>query len=137
MQRAYVGIVLAALLVAGPCARAAQAADSIVSGTDAASAVTVVNVATDGGTVSGVLINGSARLVRDVRLLVHYTWLWKDERHPGEDNPGRAEPDMVPGPIPPGGRLRFTHAASPPLPQRSDGHFQISVDVVGFTEVGE
>jgi hypothetical protein len=75
--------------------------------------------------------------VHDVRLLIRYTWHWNNERHPGEDNPGRAEFSVVPLEIPPGGSVPFGHDASPPLPARSDGHFTTAVEVMGFTEVGE
>ena len=36
-----------------------------------------------------------------------------------------------------GQRLRFIHAPSPPLPERSGGHFDTSAEVVGFDEVGD
>jgi hypothetical protein len=103
----------------------------------AAQVVAVAELSVQDGTVSGSLVNKSTRVVRDVRLLIRHAWVWKDERHPGVDSPGTAEYYTVSTPIPPASQLRFTHAPSPPLPQRADGHFETSVEVVGFAEVGE
>ena len=103
----------------------------------AARVVAVADLSVRDGIVSGSLVNKSTRVVREVRLLIRYAWVWKDERHPGEDSPGTAEYDTVSTPIPPGSQLRFTHAPSPPLPQRTDGHFETSVEVVGFEQVEE
>jgi len=115
---------------------AAAGSGTLVLAEEAAAAVRVVEVDNHDGAVSAVLINQSKRRVRDVKLLVHHTWLWRDERHPGEDSPGRSEYYVVQGDVPAGGRLPFTYQPSPPLPNRSDGHFETSVEVVGLTEVG-
>jgi len=42
------------------------------------------------GLVNGTVVNGSGVMIKDVELLVSHAWSWSDERHPGEDNPGRA-----------------------------------------------
>jgi len=106
-------------------------------GLAAAEAVVVRNVTVTDGTVTGDLVNTSHRLVRDVRLLVRHTWLWAGERSPGEDSPGRAAYPTVHEDIPPGGSRAFTVRPDPPLPVRSDGHFETSVEVVGATEIGD
>jgi hypothetical protein len=94
-----------------------------------------VHVAPD--QVSGVLVNLSSKLVRNVRVLIDRSWLWADERHAGgtEESPGRAAFYMVPGEIPPGGRLPFTYRSDMPLPQRNDGRFETSVSVIGLEQV--
>ena len=97
--------------------------------------VTAQNVALQGDTVSGVLTNTSAHAVRDVQLQITYTWLWKDERHPGTDNPGRTDLYTVPGEITAGGSHPFSYRPQAPLPTRQDGHFEASASVVGFTEI--
>jgi hypothetical protein len=107
----------------------------IVSPQEAAQVVDVANVKTRGNMVSGVLINESPQIARDVQLLIRQTWMWKNERHPGADSPGRAEFYTVHTAIPPHGTTAFAYDAKP-LPQRTDGHFQTHVQVVGFTEVG-
>jgi hypothetical protein len=103
----------------------------------ASGAVSVRNLAIRGDVVSGELVNTSSHLVRDVRLLVRHTWLWDAERAPGEDSPGRASYHTVPESIPPGGRLAFNVEPTPPLPARTDGRFEPSVEIVGFTEIGD
>jgi hypothetical protein len=37
----------------------------------------------------------------------------------------------------PHGSLPFTYHPSPSLPRRDDGHFETSVQIVGFVEVGQ
>lgn len=128
--RFVAGLVLATAFALAAMARAETIASD-------ASIVAVRDLKTNAAQVSGVLVNQSARLVREVRLVIRYAWLWNDERHPGYDNPGRAVNYTVPGDIPPGGSLPFAYRPDSPLPSRSDGHFQTSVDVVGYTEVGE
>jgi hypothetical protein len=88
--------------------------------------------------VSGVLVNLSSKPVRNVQVRIENSWLWKNERHPGEDedNPGRSVVYTVPGEIPPGGHLLFTYRPDTPLPQRSDGRFETSVSVVGLEQGG-
>jgi hypothetical protein len=113
-------------------------AETLESGERAAAKVAVRQLQVGpGGRVSGVLENTSIRALRDVRLLVRHTWLWSKERAPQRDNPGRAVYYVVPDEIPPDGSVAFTYKPDPPLPIRSDGHFETSVEVVGFTEVGE
>jgi hypothetical protein len=90
------------------------------------------------GAFTGLLKNSGTQAVRNVRLLVNHSWLWKNERNPGpvENNPARAEYYVVGGEVPAGGELRFRYAPSPPLPQRTDGHFSTTATIVGLTEVG-
>lgn len=99
--------------------------------------VDVRDVRADLDQVSGVLLNLSSQLVHDVRLGIDRSWLWADERHPGEaeNDPGRSTVYLVPGEIPPGGRLPFTYRSDTPLPRRSDGRFETSVTVVGLETV--
>jgi hypothetical protein len=61
--------------------------------------------------------------------------VWGNERKPGSDNPGRVAYYTVHEELPPDVSVAFTSTPSPPLPERTDGHFDISVEVVGFTEV--
>jgi hypothetical protein len=118
-------------------AAAIAAAEAPISPQEAAQVVTITDVSTQNGTVSAVLVNQTSHLVRDVRLLIRHAWVWENERHPGEDSPGRAEYYIVRNTLLPGQRLRITQTPSPPLPERRDGHFETSVEVVGFEEVGD
>ena len=97
----------------------------------------VQQVQTRDGMVSGVIANKSPRLLRDVKIMVRHTWLWSNERHPGDDSPGRTEYYMVPDAIPAGESAAFSYRLDTPLPERSDGHFVTEADVISFTEVGQ
>ena len=103
---------------------------------DEASRVLVLeNVKAQEGVVLGEIRNNSANIVRDIQLLIRYVWLWKNEFHPGKDDPSRSVFYNVPGEIPPGGMTRFQYTPSSPLPKRADGRFIVSVSVAGFTQV--
>ena len=136
MTRQHVACVCGALLGAACWATAAVAAPPVTP-QPAAQVVVLTDLSVEHGAVSGILVNKSRRLVRDVRLLIRNARVWRNERYPGNNNPGRAEYYSVPEAILPGESLRFSHAPSSPLPERRDGHFDTSVEVVGFVEVGE
>jgi hypothetical protein len=139
MQMMLVRVAAAAAFIfsflSGPAARAAS--ETIVSGETASRVVGLTDVKVNLGVVSGVLVNKSAHPIREVELLIDHAWLWRDERHPGEVNPGRSEYYTVHGEVSPHGSLPFTYHPSPPLPRRDDGHFETSVQIVGFVEVGQ
>ncbi|HEX7231553.1 MAG TPA: hypothetical protein VF452_14240 [Candidatus Binatia bacterium] len=101
----------------------------------AAQIVTVRNVTEKDGTVKGELVNNSRQIVRDIELQILYSWRWKDEFHPGTDDPGRAVYLTINKELPPGQSVAFEHKPSPPLPSRKDGYFDVSVKVVGFSQV--
>jgi hypothetical protein len=127
---------LAAVVVLGLIAGVARAADTLIADEQPSHDVTVRDVTTRHGAVSGVLVNHSRKVLRDVRLLVHHTWLWKNEQKPGDDSPGRVDYYTVRSGLPPGESVEFTYHPEPPLPDRQDGHFETTVDVVGWTEIG-
>ncbi len=87
------------------------------------------------GSVKGHFRNRSADEIRDIRVLIDLEFLWKDELHPGEDNPGRSVVLTVPGPLPPHGTLAFELQPNPPLPTRDDGRFRAKVHVMGYEYV--
>ena len=89
------------------------------------------------GSLSGTLHNTSTTVVKDVRLLVKHTWYWNNERHPGDDSPGRSAYVAVPGEIAPGASVPFTYTPNPPLAKRADGTFKTTVGVQEFSQVGE
>ena len=88
------------------------------------------------GGVSGVLVNHSHKQLRDVRLLIHHNWLWKNELKPGDDSPGRVDYYTVRSELAPEGKVELKYRPEPPLPDREDGHFATTVEVVGWTETG-
>lgn len=89
------------------------------------------------GALDATLENTTAGVMKDVKLLVTHTWHWKDERHPGTDNPGRSTYVTAAGEIPPHGTLPFRYRPDPPLPVRSDGWFETGIRLQSFTQVGD
>ena len=88
------------------------------------------------GTVSGEIRNNSKNTIRDVQLFVRYTFLWKDEYHPGKESPSAAFYPTISGDIAPGGSLPFKFTPTPPLPKRTDGRFlSPTVSIAGFTQI--
>jgi hypothetical protein len=94
--------------------------------------VSLENVQTQGGTVSGQIVNRSDGTVSEVRLLVRDAFMWRDERNPGEDNPGRSQTLAVDVVVPPYGSAPFSIERDP-LPDRDDGRFLTAVLVMGVT----
>jgi hypothetical protein len=115
---------------------AGEPSEIVLSDAQAADDIRVMNVQARDGLVTGSLFNTSRTPVRNVELLVRHTWFWNNERHPGDDSPGRADVYDVPGEIPPRQQMPFTYHVSPPLLQRPDGHFETTVEIVGFAQVG-
>jgi hypothetical protein len=101
----------------------------------AAQIVTVRNVTAEAGEVSAEVVNNSKQTLRDIQLQILYSWRWKDEFRPGTDDPGRAVYATIDKDIPPGQSARFNYKPSPSLPARNDGSFDVSVKVVGFSQV--
>ena len=88
------------------------------------------------GTVSGEIRNNSKNTIRDVQIFVRYTFLWKDEYHPGKQSPSAAFYPTISGDIAPGGSLPFKFTPTPPLPKRTDGQFlPPTVSIAGFTQI--
>ncbi|MBI3767407.1 MAG: hypothetical protein HY271_02810 [Deltaproteobacteria bacterium] len=128
------GIVVLLALLSG--AGVARAADTLIADEQPSRIVGVRDVTTRNGVVSGTLVNRSRKPLRDVRLLVHHTWFWKNEQKPGDDSPGRVDYYTAHGELRPDGSVEFTYRPAPPLPDRDDGHFETTVEVVGWTEIG-
>jgi len=111
---------------------AAASADLVRSG-ESASRVEVRDVGLNGGRLAGVLVNRTDDEVSDVRLLASDRFLWRNEMHPGPDDPSRGMAFTVAGPIPPGGTVPFSQPM-PPRPRRDDGRFMLDVTVVGLKQ---
>lgn len=136
MKLLYSVLVLSSLLsmkmwIQPGIARAA----TLLSAARAAQVLVVRNVTVKEGTVSGELVNQSSRPMRDVQLLIRYSWRWKNELQPGNDDFGTAAYHTVEKEAPPGRIVPFTYRPASPLASRPDGYFEITVSVAGFTEV--
>ncbi len=122
-------------LWSSPFARAEEPA-AIVSGPEAAAAVELAGLTIrSDGSIDGTIINRSGTEIEDVDLLVSHTWSWRDERHPGDDDPGRATHIRLAALIPSQGSLAFSYAPDPSLPVRPDGSFKTTATVRSFSEV--
>ncbi|HZR81724.1 MAG TPA: hypothetical protein VFD92_11550 [Candidatus Binatia bacterium] len=122
-------------LAAVACALLACAIPASAQMAGSVDSVDVRDVAVSGDTVTGTVVNRSSREVRDVELMVTRAWLWRDERHPGDINPGGSYPFKVAGPVPPGGSVKFTYEVPGTDVPSSLGSFEVSVAVQGYTEV--
>jgi hypothetical protein len=128
--------VLSAFLAGGLGIQSERAiAATLISQEQVSQAVSIRNLVVKDGVVSGELVNNSSRTLRDVQLLIRFTWLWNNEMHPGADSPGDAVYYTVEGDIPPGGSKPFTYRSASPLPSRPDGRYEIAVSVAGFAEI--
>ena len=131
------GWLIAAALGVAVCGgwRPAPADEAVMSRGELAKKVLIRDATVgDDGAVSGTLVNTSGHRLKEVRLLVRHDWLWRDEHHPGTDSPGTAGYYVVAQEIPPEGSVSFSYRPDPPLPRRSDGTFQTTVEVEGLLE---
>ena len=130
-------LVAFAVLASALVATAVHASpDKLIAAEQPSKVIVVRDVGSQRGIVKGVLENHSRKRLRDVRLIFHHTWFWKDEKHPGDDSPGRVDYYTVRSELPPSGEVEFTYRPEPPLPDRDDGHFETTVEVDGWTEIG-
>jgi hypothetical protein len=97
--------------------------------------VSLKNVTAREDEVAGEAVNNSRQTLRDVQLRILYSWRWNNEFRPGGDDPGRVVYQTIDREIPPGQSARFNYKPSPPLPNRKDGYFDVSVKVVDFTTI--
>jgi hypothetical protein len=134
MMQGHTILVLAAAVILSSLLGGSAWAETIVSRQQAAQDVLVSDVRAEDGAVSGVVVNNTGHEIQNVKLLVRYDWLWANEFSPGQDSPGRAIVHIIEEDIPPGGQMPFTYHPESPLRQRSDGRFQTSVVVLGYTQ---
>ncbi len=114
----------------------AQVAERVTNNREVTETVTLENVAIHEGDVSGTLVNHSRYALRGIKVLIRHAWLWRDEQHPGIDNPARAMYYVHPTDLPSGEKVAFSYRPSPPLPARADGRFKTTAEIVSFEEVG-
>jgi hypothetical protein len=93
------------------------------------------NVTSNDNQVSGELVNSGKQPVRDVQLQILYSWRWKNEFHPGNDDPGQGFYYSVDKEIAPGQSVPFTFKPIPALPTRSDGQYEITASVAGYSQI--
>lgn len=106
-----------------------------VAGEYLSKVVAVRDVRSDGSVVSGQLVNVGTNRIVSVDLLVVDEFYWNNERHPGPESPSRATTQTIAADIPPHGSARFSVVLGV-RPERHDGRFETTVDVIGVTEQG-
>jgi len=133
----YLAVVaaIAALSVAGSAREGQSAQAMLASAEQAAQVVTIRNLTVKDGQVSGELANNSSRTLRDVEVLIRYSWLWSDEYHPPRDDMGEAVYHTAAGEIAAGGNKAFSYQPSPPLRSGTDGRYETTVSIAGYTEI--
>lgn len=110
-------------------------AETVLSSQEASRALSFEKLDVNPSKISGVITNKTPHTIKDVQLMVQYHWLWKDERNPGKDSPGRTVILPLNEQLEPGESHRFTYTPEFSLPSRDDGYFMPEVDVAAFTTV--
>jgi len=95
--------------------------------------VRVENLQSSADTVRGRIVNETNDALEDVRLVISDRFLWRNERHPGENSPSTAHSFTVRGPVPPHGSIPFEFRRPDPLPDRPDGRFTTDVTAIELT----
>lgn len=132
MRRFY--LIFGAIVLAVFCAGLLPAeAQSVLSESQASKVLKFENLNVTPNRISGVIANASPHTVKDVQLLIQYHWLWNNERHPGQNPPGKAVTVNLDKELKPGDTMPFSYTPSPALPERNDGRFMPELDVGGFT----
>jgi hypothetical protein len=127
--------ILAAMVFISPGLDSVSA-ETVLSSQDASRALSFEKLDVNRSKISGVIANKTPHTIKDVQLMIQYHWLWKDERNPGHDSPGRTviiplnEQQLEPGESQP-----FSYTPQFSLPSRNDGYFMPEVDVAAFTTV--
>ena len=96
---------------------------TVLSQQQAGSILAIEKVSAQGdGTVTGEIRNQSKNTVRDPQLFIRYTFLWKNEFHPGKESPSQAFYTTISGEIAPGGSLPFKFTPSPAVAETFGRH---------------
>ncbi|OGQ77876.1 MAG: hypothetical protein A3F90_18550 [Deltaproteobacteria bacterium RIFCSPLOWO2_12_FULL_60_19] len=128
-------VAIAALGVVGSAHEGRSAQAMLATAEQAAQVVTIRNVTVKDGQVSGELVNGSSRTLRDVQVLIRYSWHWTNEFRPPRDDMGEAVYHTVAGEIAPRGGKSFSYRPAPPLRSGTDGRYETTVSIAGYTEI--
>ena len=111
-------------------------AETVLSSQGASRALSFEKLDVNPSKISGVIGNKTPHTIKDVQLMIQYHWLWKDERNPGHDSPGRTVIIPLNGQqLEPGESQPFSYTPQFSLTSRDDGYFMPEVDVAAFTTV--
>src|SRR4029077_10505984 len=99
----FVSLLLGLILALWPKPSFSQ---NVLSQQQAGSVLAIEKLGVQGdGTVTGEIRNNSKNTVRDAQLFIRYTFLWKNEFHPGKESPSAAFYPTITGEIAPGGSM--------------------------------
>lgn len=110
-------------------------AQTVLTQEEAGKAVTIRDLNATTSSITGVVVNNTPHLIRDVEVLVEYHWLWANEFKPGPVSPGHSAVVKLDREIPAGQTSAFRYTPDPPLATRKDGQYDPEVRVIGFTSV--
>jgi hypothetical protein len=110
-------------------------AETVLSSQDVSRALSFEKLDVNPAKISGVIANKTPHTIKDVQLMIQYHWLWKDERNPGKDSPGRTVIIPLNEQLEPGESQPFSYTPQFSVPSRDDGYFMPEVDVAAFTTV--
>jgi hypothetical protein len=110
-------------------------AQTVLTQEEAGKAVTIRDLNATTSSITGVVVNNTPHLIRDVEVLVEYHWLWANEFKPGPVSPGHSAVVKLDKDIPAGQTGAFRYTPDPPLATRKDGQYDPEVRIAGFTTV--
>jgi hypothetical protein len=125
-------LVTATLIAVAPSTAAAQ---KVLAPHEAAKVVTVRDLKATPSEVSGVIVNNTPHMIRDVEIAIEYHWIWANEFKPGRADPGRSFVVKLNKELRPGESVPFRFVPDPPLEKRTDGQYLPEAVVTGFTTV--
>ena len=108
---------------------------TILAHPDAARIVRIENLSATPALVSGIVVNNTPNIIRDIELLIKFHWLWANEFKPGPDSPGRVVSFKLDKELAAGQSTPFRYIPDPPLSTRGDGQYAPEVTVASFTTV--
>ena len=127
-------VIAVSLAVAWPTS--ARAGESLVGSGELGQTLSVEELKLEGDQVTGILVNRTEKVARDVRLQVIFSWLWKNEKHPGDNDPSFVVTEIPTAEVPPHGTLPFRYTYPSVVTARSDGEFMMDARVLGYSAVG-
>jgi hypothetical protein len=135
MRRSRSKALAAALACAAilSCASALRA-QTLLTSEEAAKSVALEKIEVTPAGVSGIIVNKTPHIVRNVEVLVQYHWLWENEFKPGTNSPGQTATVRLNQELQPGQSAPFRHALDAGA-DRKDGRFLPEVMIGGFTVV--
>lgn len=131
----WIGVFAAVLALALTALPPSARSQKVRSDEETATILALEKFAAQDGEVTGEVRNKSSHTVRDVQLFIRYTWLWDNERNPGNIDPGTSTYYTLNETIQSGEKINFSFKPSPPLPKIAGGRFETSVKIAGFTEI--